>query len=1001
MTIAAGTVFGPYKVLEKIGAGGMGVVYRALDTRLEREVALKLVSDSFLDSERGSGSPTPAGTPHSATQLSHGRFLREARAAATLNHPNICAIHDVGEQDGRPYLVMELLRGETLKVFLGHHSLSAAEVLTFGQQAASALAAAHAKGIVHRDIKPANLFVVDSGRDRRQLKILDFGLAKKQGLEASPDSRYFSPSNDAETATGGATDLTIPGSTVGTAAYMSPEQAKGDPLDARTDLFSLGSVLYEMAAGQPAFGGRSTAEVFAALLMRDPPPVSSINPAMPNTLDPIIGKLLAKDRGQRYSSAEDLLADLEAVQGSSSSSSASSSTVRPTSASSIPAASGSVPVAAVAPQRSRTGLMVAVVLGIAVLGSAFFLLRDHLAKKSGQQSMTTAPASADSTTKPKTLKDAIIVADFINKTGDPVFDSTLDQALRVQLGQSPVLDIVSQQHLRQSLQYLGRKQDETITPQIAREIGEREGIKAILTGTIAPLGKAFLITLSAQNTASGDDIASEEATAPDKEHVLDALNQVTTAMRAKLGESLSSIQRLNAPFGQATTPSLEAFRAYALGDEAHQKGNDIPEAMDHYKRAVELDPKLAMAWARMGVLYLNTAQVTKASEYFTRAYQLSGNVSEREKLYIAGHYYSAVVGDLNKSIETLQVAIQEYPRQIDNFINISVFYLQNGELEKSAAANGKALELQPDDAIALENGVSTGTVLDQPAEAEKYIAEAARLGLNGTSLLAIELQYYAVQGKWDSVQRIVAETAGRPDQSTVTASLGALYPQLGEIQLAKTTLLRAADQAASVKENDAQAGGLLAAAATGWMVDECFDAAQVAKRALQLDSGKVTQIAAATTLAQCNDEKQASEMLSALEKRYPEDTLVQEVFVPQSRGWLALKAGDAKQALVFLERVRAHDAASFAPYMRGLAYLQLKDPANAIASFQEATRLKGQAYLIGSPYGLSFLGLGRAYAMAGDKVNAKKAYDVFFAEWKNADSGLAVVAEAKKEYAQL
>jgi eukaryotic-like serine/threonine-protein kinase len=1005
MTIAADTVFGPYRIVEKIGAGGMGVVYRALDTRLEREVALKLVSDSFLTSDAGGGSPTPAGTPHSATHLSHGRFLREARAAATLNHPNICAIHDVGEQDGRPYLVMELLRGETLKLYLSRHRFSASEVIAFGQQASSALAAAHAKGIVHRDIKPANLFVVDSGRDRKQLKILDFGLAKKQGLEASPDSRFFGPPGSEETATGGATDLTIPGSTVGTAAYMSPEQAKGDPLDVRTDLFSLGSVLYEMATGEPAFGGRSTAEVFASLLMKDPPAVTSVNPAMPGTLDPIVAKLLAKDRTQRYASAEDLLADLEAAQSASSSSSASSPTARPASVSPtpspIPAAAAPPPAPIAERSRSGTGLIVAAALVVVALIGGLFLLRGRLSSRISQETATTAPATTDSAAKPKTLKDSIIVADFINKTGDPVFDATLDQALRVQLGQSPVLDIVSQQHLRQSLQYLGRKQDETVTPQIAREIGEREGIKAILTGTIAPLGKAYLITLSAQNTASGDDIASEEATAPDKEHVLDALNQVATAMRAKLGESLSSIQRLNAPFGQATTPSLEAFRAYALGDEAHQKGNDIPEAMDHYKRAVELDPKLAMAWARMGVLYLNTAQVTKASEYFTRAYQLSGNVSEREKLYIAGHYYSSVVGDLNKSIETLQVATQEYPLQIDNFINISVFYLQNGELEKAAAANRKALELQPDDAIALENEVSMGTVLDQPAEADKYIAEAARLGLNGTSLLAIELQYYAVQSKWDSVQRIVTETAGRPDQSTVTASLGALYPQLGEIQLAKTTLLRAADQAASVKANDAQAGGLLAAAAAGWMVDKCFDAAQMAKRALQLDNGKVTQVAAATTLAQCNDEKQASEMLSALEKRYPEDTLVQGIFVPQSRGWLALKAGDAKQALVFLEQVRAHDAASFAPYMRGLAYLHLKDPANAIASFQEATRLKGQAYLIGSPYGLSFLGLGRAYAMAGDKANAKKAYDVFFAEWKNADANLPIIAEAKKEYAQL
>src|SRR5277367_3324615 len=318
--IATGTVFGPYRVIEKIGAGGMGDVYRALDTRLERDVALKLISDSFLASEPGAGSPSPAGTPHSRVHLSHERFLREARAAATLNHPNICAIHDVGEQDGQPYLVMELLRGETLKAYLSHHSLSPSEVIALGQQAASALAAAHARGIVHRDIKPANLFVVESGRDRKQLKILDFGLAKKQGLEASPDSRYFDTKSETAgaTATGMATgmlDLTTPGSTVGTAAYMSPEQAKGDPLDARTDLFSLGSVLYEMATGQAAFGGRSTAEVFAALLMKEPPPVSSVNSAMPSTLDPVVAKLLAKDRDQRYRSAEELLVDLEGISG--------------------------------------------------------------------------------------------------------------------------------------------------------------------------------------------------------------------------------------------------------------------------------------------------------------------------------------------------------------------------------------------------------------------------------------------------------------------------------------------------------------------------------------------------------------------------------------------------------------------------------------------------------------------------------------------------------------
>ena len=988
--IATGTVFGPYRVIEKIGAGGMGDVYRALDTRLERDVALKLISDSFLASEPGAGSPSPAGTPHSRVHLSHERFLREARAAATLNHPNICGIHDVGEQDGQPYLVMELLRGETLKQYLTHQKLSPAEVLTLGQQAASALAAAHARGIVHRDIKPANLFVVDGGRDRKQLKILDFGLAKKQGVEASPDSRYFDTKSDTATATG-MMDLTTPGSTVGTAAYMSPEQAKGDPLDARTDLFSLGSVLFEMATGQAPFGGRSTAEVFAALLMKDPPPVSSLNPAMPKALDPVIAKLLAKDRDQRYRSAEELLAALEAIPSSDSSRSAVAVPAPPAEPLRPPE---------VDRRRSRNRIIAVGALLLVAAGAGAFLFRNQLGNTAvpGPSTEVAAPVGTP-TGKPATSKDSIIVADFINKTGDAVFDTTLNQALRVQLAQSPVLDIISQQHLRQSLQFLGRKQDETITPQIAREIGEREGVKAILTGSIAPLGKAFVLTLDAQNTANGDDIASAEATAPDKEHVLEALNQVTATMRGKLGESLSSIQRLNAPFGQATTPSLEAFRAYALGDEAHQKGNDIPEAYDHYKRALELDPKLAMAWARLGVLKLNTGAITEAAQNFTRAYQLSDNVSEREKLYIAGHYYSTVVGDQNKSIETLQVATQEYPLDASNFINLGVSYAAIGELEKSEAANRGALALQPENAIALENEVGGATQLGLPAE--KYISEAQRLGLNGTSLFGIEAGYYAAHSDWDSVHKILADTAGRPDQFVIVAWWGSFLPQLGQFQLARTTLLRAAEQAASAKEEDAQAGALLNAAYAGWMVDRCSDPEQTVKNALKLDKGKVTLIYAAVTLALCNQEKHANQMLSDLEKHYPEDTLVQGLYAPQARGWLALKAGDAQRALALLERVRAHDNVSFAPYLRGLAYLQLKDPRNAIASFQDATRLKGVAYNTGSPYALSFLGLGRAYVMAGNKPDAKKAYDVFFTEWKNADSDLPVIAEAKKEYAQL
>jgi serine/threonine protein kinase/tetratricopeptide (TPR) repeat protein len=1007
MPIAAGTVFGPYKVIEKIGSGGMGDVYRALDTRLEREVAVKLVSDSFIASElssAGPSSPTPfGGTPHSRSHLSHERFLREARAAATLNHPNICAIHDVGEQDGRPYLVMELLQGETLKAYLSHHILSAPEVLTFAQQAASALASAHGRGIVHRDIKPANLFVVNSGigggRERRQLKVLDFGLAKKQGLEASPDSRYFeSPGSGATQAT----DLTIPGSTVGTAAYMSPEQARGESLDARTDLFSLGSVLYEMATGLPPFAGRSTAEVFAALLMRTPPPVSSVNPAMPHALDAIIATLLAKERDERYASAEDLLADLEEVPGAHVSGVSRTPAAIPATPPVTPAAEPLPPAGrtAISPKpRSRKPLLIAgslLVIVIVIAGFATIpLLRGHLPGK--RAAVTTTPSVAT----PVSRKDSIIVADFINKTGDPVFNATLDQALRVQLGQSPVLDIISQQHLRQSLQYLGRKQDESVTPQIAREIGEREGVKAILTGTIAPFGKAYLLTLTAQNTASGDDIASEEATAQDKDHVLDALNQAATGMRAKLGESLSSIQKLNAPFGQATTPSLEAFRAYALGDEAHQRGDDLPEAENHYKRALELDPKLAMAWARLGVLYLNSGQTSKAADYFTHAYQLSGNVSEREKLYIAGHYHSSVIGDTNKSIETLEVATQEYPLQLDNFVNLGVFYTLDGNLQKSEGAIRTALALQPDDAAALENGIAGAAVLGQDEEARKLIAQANRLGLNGTTLLLIEAQYYATRSDWPQLQKILAQTTGRPDQFVLTIGYASVLAQLGQFHQAHDTYIRSAEQAASVKASDSQAAALLAAANNAWPVGQCIDPKNAVKQALKMDKGKDTQGFAAGTLTLCDEKKEADKMLSDLQKHYPQDTLIQEVYVPQFRAWLAYREGDPQRALALLERVREHDPVSFAPYMRGVAYLQLKDAHNAIASFQDATRLKGIAYFSNTPYALSLLGLGRAYALAGDNANAKKAYDGFFTEWKNADPGLPIVTEAKQEYARL
>jgi eukaryotic-like serine/threonine-protein kinase len=1014
MTISQGTQFGPYRILEQIGSGGMGDVYRAQDTRLGREVAIKLVSDRYLAEAFGSGSTAPGtGTPGGGTvtapgTLSHRRFLREAQSASVLNHPNICTIHDIGEQGGRPYLVMELLRGETLRERLQRGPLSATEVVTYSRQAAAALAAAHAQGIIHRDIKPANIYLHQGARGLKQIKILDFGLAKQQGGELQESSQTSAFGGEATSAgTGPAQvnpDLTSPGSTLGTVAYMSPEQAKGEPLDARTDLFSLGVVIYEMATGAKPFAGQSTAELFVSLLTRDPAPLSTVNPAMPAELDGIVAKLLAKEKEQRYQTAEEVLQDLEALDAQASHGSSGTVTAA---ASGTHAPADALPAAqdlrsAEKARSRRMPMLVAAAVVVLLLVGAFGWWKYRAATNSGAAPGTaTGPSSA-------AAKNAIIVADFVNHTGDPVFETTLNQALVVQLGQSPVLDIVSPQHLRQSLQYLGKKADDTITPAIAREIGEREGIKAILTGTIANLGSDYIITLSAQNTATGDQIASVQIQAASKEKVLDALNQAAAQMRAKLGESLASIQKLNTPFGQATTPSLEAFRAYALGDEAHARGNDIPEAEDHYKRALALDPKLAMAWARLGVICRNSGQNGKAMEYFTRAHELSGDVSERERLYIEGHYYGEVTEDLDKAIETLQVAVQEYPLQIDNYINLGVLYQVEGKPEKSQEVMLKGLDLQPDDAVALGNAIVGYTVMDQYDEARKYMEKANQLGMNDTGLLGYEMTLDGVTGDAAGMQRILAEGAGRPDQFQLTGGWGTIQAEWGQFRAAAATLQQAAGQAREAKAPDAQAGFVLNAAYVGWPVGLCQNPEAAARQALALDKSKPTQIGAAATQAFCGEGKPALAALDVLEKKHPDDTLVQQVFVPQGRAYVALQAGDAQKALDLLAKSQAFDLVSPGPYLRGLAYLQLHDAGKATAAFKMATKYKGASYSTETSvpfpmnsYALGLLGLGRAYAMAGDKADAKAAYERFFVEWKNADPGLAVMAEAKKEYAAL
>ena len=964
----------------------MGEVYRALDTRLEREVALKLVSDSYLGVGTGSATPSPATpTPHGtpSSGVSHERFLREARSAATLNHPNVCSIHDTGEQDGRPYLVMELLRGETLKQYLvrsGGKGLSPEEVILFSQQAAAALAAAHRKGIIHRDIKPANLFVVEGERGKRLIKILDFGLAKKQPGSATESRTFDLPgsANSAETAIGpGAAtmELTSPGSAVGTVAYMSPEQAKGEPLDARTDLFSLGSVIYEMATGKSPFAGASTAEVFASLLREAPPSVSTVNPAMPKKLDPIVAKLLAKDPAQRYANAGALQEALDALD---------------------PHAEGLIPRAST-PGRKWLWTAVAILLLLIAAGAAWWKFRPAPVP-------TPNAAVADGATPLEAAKNSIILADFINHTGDPVFDTTLNQALQIDLEQSPVIAIISQQHLAQSVKFLGKPEDTPVTPAIAREIGIREGIKAILTGTIASLGKQYVITLTAQNTATGDEIVAEQAQAPDKEHVLDALSNAAAAMRAKLGEDLSSIKKLDTPFGQATTTSLEAFRAYALGDKAHEKAQDIPEAEGHYLRAVALDPNFAMAYARLGVVYINSGQTAKARKYSERAYQLSQRVSEGERLYIQAHYYLQVTGDIPKAIETLQEGIQTYPTQISHYINITVAYTSLGQFDKALPFSQKAVELDPQDSIAAENLLNDYLGLNRMTEAKAELTRALRNGLDkSTEDLSVQLAAHFLFGEPQEVQRVMTQVAGRPDEFLATQSLALTHMYSGQFRQAAAAMTRAFDQAGRSKAPDVQAGLLLSNVEGQGLAGLCDGSEAAVRQALTLDKSKQTEQLFLVAASICGQGKLALPVAQELSKKFSDDTLIQSIYIPLAKAFQALSAGNPQEAIEAAEPAKTADKLYPASYVQGLAWLQLHDAQHAQTAFESAMQSPGGAVATFLPpfYAQAQLGLARAYAMGGDKAHAKKAYEAFFTTWKDADADLPMLVAAKKEYAQL
>ncbi|MGD0570446.1 MAG: protein kinase [Candidatus Sulfotelmatobacter sp.] len=946
-----GKTISHYHVVEKLGGGGMGVVYKAEDTRLHRFVALKFLPEQVA-----------------RDPLALSRFRREAQAASALNHPNICTIYDIGEQEGQSFIAMEFLDGVTLKHRIAGRPLDLDALLRLGIEIADGLDAAHAQAIIHRDIKPANIFVTKRGH----VKILDFGLAKL----LAPEKTTKGDSLETMSTTSEEAYLTSPGAVPGTVAYMSPEQVRARELDVRTDLFSFGSVLYEMATGRIAFGGSSSGEICGAILHQQPAPPAQINPALPVSVEAIIEKALEKDPNLRYQHAADIRADFERLKRDSESghrSSASSAAPR-----------------ALASRFTGFWKVSVVVLLIGALVAAGLYLRSHRRQ-------------------PLTGKDTVVLADFSNTTGDPIFDDTLKTALSVSLRQSPFLNVLSDANVARTLQQMTRPAGTKLTPDVARELCQRAGSSAYLAGTIASLGSDYVLGLKAVNCQNGNTLAEEQVTAASKEKVLDALGAAATKLRGELGESLATVHKFDVPLEQATTGSLDALNAYGLALSTWDKRGDR-DSLPIFQKAVELDSNFAVAYSALATIYYNLGNSELARQNAAKAHELRDRVTETEREAIDARYYAYVTGELEKAAQVYALAVQNYPGSAGAYNHLANEEGELGRYEPSVENYRKAMLLDPARASTYSNLATSLLVLNRVDEASAVLAEAGKRQLQTDELLQSAYWVAFLRDDKTEMERLVQRSPDVPGaQATLLFEQSDTEAYHGHFEKARDLSRAAANLLQRDGNQEWAARDLALAALRETEVGEFERARSYISQAQKLSGGEDVNTLAALVLAQTGDIHQAEALCRELDKQWPVGTYIQKYWLPLIRAEIDLQQRQPSKAIddlgvptpVELSNPGLTPVATLYPaYVRGQAYLALGDGAKAVTEFEKLT--DGRGLVLNFPLGaLAHLQLARAYNLSGDLVKARQSYQTFFGLWKDPDPTLPILKQAKAEYSKL